>query len=215
METGGWLDTKGWLAASAAWFEARGRLQRKKLDPAAVKPDRDGVILPDGSRAAAVVFCEGAAARTNPWFPWVSWKCAKGEILTISAPELADERRIVSRGGWLLPVDGAGTFRTGSTYVWNRLDETPTPEARAVLEERLRGWLRVPWNVIGHEAAVRPIIHQSLARMGRHPVHPALVFFNGLGSKGVLHGPRYARMLAEHLVEGTPLPASVDVAGNV
>jgi glycine/D-amino acid oxidase-like deaminating enzyme len=79
---------------------------------------------------------------------------------------------------------------------------------------RLSRLLRVPWTVTGHEAAVRPIIHQSLARLGRHPVHRTLAFFNGLGSKGVLHGPRYARLLAEHLVHGQALSVELDVAGN-
>lgn len=220
MTTSGWLDTRAWLADSADWFAERGMLRTMVLEPGSVVPEADGVRLPDGTRAAAVVFCEGHAARRNPWFPWVKWKSAKGEILTLRIPELAAERRIIHRGGWLLPVDGdggghgGGTFRTGSTYEWDSLDTVPTTEGRAVLEGRLRELLRVPWEVTGHEAAVRPIIHQSLARMGRHPVHPALVFFNGLGSKGVLHGPHYARLLAEHLVDGSPLPPEVDVAGN-
>lgn len=214
MATSGWLDTKGWLEASAAWLESRGLQRRGRLEVAALRPDAGGVTLPDGERFAAVVFCEGAEARNNPWFPWVTWKCAKGEILSLTIPDLAEERRIINHGGWLLPVDGAGSFRTGSTYAWDILDQLPTPEARVELEGRLRRLLRVPWTVTGQEAAVRPIIHQSLARLGRHPVHPALVFFNGLGSKGVLHGPRYARLLAEHLLEGTPLPPEVDVAGN-
>ena len=214
MTTSGWLDTRGWLADSAAWFAERGMLRTMALDPGSVRPEADGVRLPDGTRAAAVVFCEGHAARRNPWFPWVQCKCAKGEILTLRVPELAAERRIIHRGSWLLPVDDAGTFRTGATYEWKTLDTVPTMESRAVLEGRLRELLRLPWEVTGHEAAVRPIIHESLARMGRHPVYPGLVFFNGLGSKGVLHGPRYARLLAEHLTEGRPLPPEVDVAGN-
>ncbi len=214
MATSGWLDTRNWLADSAAWLESRGMLRRGRLEPAALRPDALGVTLPDGGRMAAVVFCEGAEARQNPWFPWVTWKCAKGEILSLSIPDLAGERRIVNHGGWLLPVDGAGSFRTGSTYTWDELDQVPTAAARGELEGRLGRLLRVPWTVTRHEAAVRPIIHQSLARLGRHPVHRTLAFFNGLGSKGVLHGPRYARLLAEHLVHGQALPVELDVAGN-
>ena len=214
METGGWLETRAWLADSAAWFESCGMRRRMRVEVGAVVPDEEGVTLPDGLRASVVVFCEGAAARSNPWFPWVAWKCAKGEILTLAAPAMTGERRIVNCGGWLLPVDEAGNFRTGSTYCWDDLTATPTAAARQVLENRLKGLLRVPWEVTGHEAAVRPIIHHSLARLGRHPVHPRLAFFNGLGSKGVLHGPQYARQLAEHLVQGTPLPPEIDVAGN-
>jgi glycine oxidase len=214
MATSGWLDTRGWLEASAAWLASRGRLRQERLEPAALRPDAGGVTLPDGTRYAAIVFCEGADARRNPWFPWITWKCAKGEILTLAIPDLAGEPRIINQGGWLLPVDGRGAFRSGSTYSWDKLDRIPTAEARDELEGRLQRLLRVPWTVTGQVAAVRPIIHQSLARIGRHPVHPALAFFNGLGSKGVLHGPRYARLLAEHLLDGAPLPSGVDVARN-
>jgi glycine oxidase len=214
MVTSGWLETRPWLETSAAWFQARGMLRHQRLDPAALQPDAEGVTLPGGLRASVVVFCEGAAARTNPWFPWLDWKCAKGEILTLSIPALAAHRRIVNCGGWLLPQTEPSQFRAGSTYDWNPRTMAPTPEGRATIEARLTSLLRVPWQVTGHQAALRPIIHHSLARLGRHPVHPTLAFFNGLGSKGVLHGPRYARLLAEHLVLGSPLPPEADVAGN-
>ncbi len=213
MPASGWLDVRAWLAASASWFAARGLLRPGKPDPAAFRPEAAHIRLPDGQTARTVVFCEGAAARQNPWFPWLQWKSAKGEILTVSIPALSQERRILNGGIWLLPL-GSGLFRSGATYRWTWPDELPTPEGRAELESRLKGLLRVPWEVTAHEAAVRPIIHQSLVRMGRHPVHPGLAFFNGLGSKGVLHGPRCARLLADHLLQGTALPNHLDIAGN-
>jgi glycine/D-amino acid oxidase-like deaminating enzyme len=213
MPASGWLDVRAWLAASASWFAARGMLRPGKPDPAAFRPEANQVRLPDGAGTGTVVFCEGAAARQNPWFPWLQWKCAKGEILSVSIPALAQESRILNCGIWLLPL-GSGQFRIGATYRWTWPDERPTLEGRAELESRLRGLLRVPWEITAHEAAVRPILHQSLARIGRHPMHPGLAFFNGLGSKGVLHGPRYARLLAGHLLDGTALPHHVDIAGN-
>jgi glycine/D-amino acid oxidase-like deaminating enzyme len=172
-----------------------------------------GGVSVAGITGSALVFCEGHAGAANPWFSWLKWKSAKGEILNLSIPALAAEKRIINRGGWLLPT-GDGSFRSGATYTWDNLNSESTEEAGNVLRHRLQTLLRVPWEVTGHQAAVRPILHQSLAKMGRHPSHPALVFFNGLGSKGVLHGPRYARMLAENLVSGVPLPDQLDVAGN-
>ncbi|MES2708288.1 MAG: FAD-dependent oxidoreductase [Verrucomicrobiota bacterium] len=216
MRDSGWLDTRAWLAASAAFFAARGEYRQASVQPADISLTAGGVSVA-GLHGSALVFCEGHAGAANPWFPWLKWKSAKGEILTLSIPGLRQEHRILNRGGWLLPVDGAaggGTFRSGATYTWDDLSTTPTPEARTVLEQRLQSLLRVPWEVTAHHAAVRPILHQSLAKMGRHPSHPALVFFNGLGSKGVLHGPRYTRLLAENLVHNAPIPSHLDVAGN-
>lgn len=213
MATSGWLDTRAWLAASAAFFSKYHACRQAEIAPGDITLTKTGITAA-GMEGTGLVFCEGQQGAANPWFPWLKWKSAKGDILTISAPELRSENRIIHRGGWLLPTDTEGTFRAGATYAWNHLDTIPNPAARAILENRLHQLLRVPWHVTAHHAAVRPILHQSLARMGRHPSHPALVFFNGLGSKGVLHGPRYARLLAENLVHNSPLPDAVDVAGN-
>lgn len=211
MRDSGWLDTRAWLAASAVWFSARGEYRQAPIQHADIALTADGVLVA-GIRGSCLVFCEGHAGAGNPWFPWLKWKSAKGEILTLSAPGLEHETRILNRGGWLLPV--GGLFRSGATYTWDDLTTTPTAEARAILEQRLKNLLRVDWEITAHHAAVRPILHQSLAKMGRHPSHPALVFFNGLGSKGVLHGPRYTRLLAENLVHHAPIPNALDVAGN-
>lgn len=213
MRDSGWLDTRAWLSASAAWFAARGEYRRASVRHEDVVLTSSGGMAVAGIAGSALVFCEGHAGAANPWFSWLKWKSAKGEILSLSIPALAAEKRIINRGGWLLPT-GDGGFRSGATYAWDNLNSEPTEEAGNVLRHRLQNLLRVPWEVTGHQAAVRPILHQSLAKMGRHPSHPALVFFNGLGSKGVLHGPRYARMLAENLVSGEPLPDQLDVAGN-
>ncbi|RYD30805.1 MAG: FAD-binding oxidoreductase, partial [Verrucomicrobiaceae bacterium] len=220
MRHSGWLDTRAWLAASAAWFAARGEYRRADIRHADMAVNPGGVegVQAAGIRGRALVFCEGYAGAANPWFSWLKWKPAKGEILTLRIPGLQRERRILNRGGWLLPMaedgDGGTICRSGATYTWDDLSNIPTTEARMVLEERLTRLLRIPWQVTGHHAAVRPILHRSQAKVGRHPSHPALVFFNGLGSKGVLQGPHHARVLAEHLVLGRPVPDALDVAGN-
>jgi glycine/D-amino acid oxidase-like deaminating enzyme len=50
--------------------------------------------------------------------------------------------------------------------------------------------------------------------IGTHPVHPRLAFFNGLGSKGTLRAPHYARRLIDHLMAGAAIPESMDVQRN-
>ena len=114
-----------------------------------------------------------------------------------------------------MPLGRDQLFRAGSTYEWDNLNTTPTAAARADIERRLRALLRLPWQVVDHTAAVRPIINESKALTGLHPVHASLGFFNGLGSKGVLHAPHFAARLASQLINGNcSVEEEVDVRRN-
>ncbi|MEQ1824074.1 MAG: hypothetical protein ABL949_16310, partial [Fimbriimonadaceae bacterium] len=49
------------------------------------------------------------------------------------------------------------------------------------------------------------IIKRSQIYMGRHPVFLDIVYFNGLGSKGVINAPSHTLALVEHLLGGKPI----------
>lgn len=174
-----------------------------------------GVELPAwGVRARHLIFCQGYAAHANPWFQGFAWNPAKGEILIVAIPG-HEEPRIVHRGIWIAPTgtqnaSGDRLYRVGATYDWNRLDQVPTPHGREELERRLAISLTVPFHVVGHDAAIRPILKNLNPVIGCLPEHPAIGFMNGLGSKGSLMAPYFSQQLAGHLIEGTPLEPAVD-----
>jgi glycine/D-amino acid oxidase-like deaminating enzyme len=153
-------------------------------------------LPPLGLEARTVVFCRGFAP-ADPLFGGIAFNAAKGEILTVRVPGLAEDR-VVHRGVLLAPL-GNELFRVGSTYTWDPLDSRPTPEGRAEIESKLRAFLKLPYEVIDHRAAVRPVIDAGYPVLGRHPAHPHRAYFNGLGSKGSLLAPFFANQLAAHL----------------
>jgi glycine oxidase len=163
-----------------------------------------------GHRARCLVSCEGYAAARNPYFSWVPFNPAKGDILTIRF-HCPVPPHCLHRGIWLAPTGKPDIFRVGSTYDWENLEQTPSVSARQEIERKLKEFFRVPFTVLDHHAAVRPIITQSMALVGMHPEHAQLGYFNGLGSKGSLHAPWYAERLADHLVNQTPLPGEIDI----
>jgi glycine oxidase len=114
-------------------------------------------------------------------------------------------------GIWVAPTAEPDVFRVGSTYDWAALDQVPSPSAQAEIERKLQALVRVPYTVLDHQAAVRPIIHLSEAVLGLHPQFERLGYFNGLGSKGSLHAPWFARCFTEFLVHGAPLPEDVNL----
>jgi len=207
---GAHLDCPGYLAASRAAFIERGCFLQAFLDP------REAATWP----ARRVIFCQGFEASRNPFFSWIPWRAAKGEILTVQTSGL-DPGTVLSAGQWVVPLEDARPnvgatqiARTGSTYDWDTLDTRPTARARTLLEAGFASLHAAPFEVIGHQAAVRPIIRESRAVIGLHPARENLGFFNGLGSKGSLHAPFFASQLAAHLVEGAALEESADLRRN-
>jgi glycine oxidase len=198
MTSAGQLATERYLDASRAAFERDGGFRVAEVDPSDIRLPPDGVRLPRfGVEARALIFCEGFAPRPNPWFPTVRFNAVKGEILTLRISGLTEER-VVHRGVWLMPV-GDEVFRAGSTYDRDALDCVPTHRGRGEIVVRLREFLRLPFDVIDHTAAVRPVVEDQRPVVGVHPEYPRLGIFNGLGSKGALHAPHFAGQLADLL----------------
>jgi glycine/D-amino acid oxidase-like deaminating enzyme len=200
------LDVAAFLAA------ARGLLT---VEEATVDWEQDVAFDADsvtvlGHSAKYVVSCEGFSAALNPYFGFVPFNAAKGDILTLrfKSPVPACS---LHRGIWLAPTSDPLVFRLGASYDWAQLDQIPDTAAGAVLEEKLRAFFHVPYEIISHEAAVRPIVRESKALIGFHPAHPQLGYFNALGSKGSLHGPWFARLFSKCLMTGAPVPAEFDV----
>jgi glycine/D-amino acid oxidase-like deaminating enzyme len=179
------LDVARFLDASRDHFRARG---------AYATADVTG---PESLDAETVVLCRGYSPEPDPWFGGIRFNAAKGEILTVRIPGLA-EGRVVHRGIWLVPAGGE-VFHAGATHTWDPLDATPTAAGRAEIEAKLRAFLKLPYDVIGHRAAVRPVIDAGFPVLGRHPDNPRLAYFNGLGAKGSLLAPFFANQLAAHL----------------
>ncbi len=231
-----WFPLPVWrMVGAKEWPKLSGKLVEAAPWLAGVNESvpgwRAALVLRGGGRVATREFCEGtraffAAAEGRPAGPVVReilcegaagliagrpgpHRCAKGEILTMRAPDWRADRIVVGGGGWLVPM-GEGVFRAGSTYVWDRLDGEPTPAGRERVEEIARLLGGAEFEVIGHEAGVRPILRKSQPVVG--PLADGRVVFNGLGSKGSLYAPGVAARLAAWLVEGGALDPGLDLA---
>jgi len=202
------LDVPRYLEASREQFREDDGYLVADIDPATdVELLAGGVRLPRlNVEACVLVFCRGFKPDTDPWFGSVRFNAAKGEILTLRIPRLTEDR-VIHRGIWLAPAGGE-IFRCGSTYTWDDLNCVPSEPGRAEIETRLRALLQLPFEVVGHRAAVRPVIDAGYPVLGRHPEFPQLAYINGLGSKGSLLAPYFADQLATCLMgEREPEPA--------
>ncbi|GAB4094332.1 NAD(P)/FAD-dependent oxidoreductase [Flaviaesturariibacter terrae] len=178
--------------------------------------DHDELQLRDGSvqyrsvTAEKIIFCEGAAGPGNPWFQLLPYALNKGEALIIECRDLSPDH-IYKKGFLLAPLSVQHTFWAGSSYAWNELDSGPTEAFREKTIALLESFLRLPFSVIGHKAAVRPATVERRPFVGLHPVHPQIGIFNGLGTKGTSLAPYFAQQLTNHLLHGAPLTPEADV----
>lgn len=195
---GGRLDTRRFLEASKGYFREAGFFKVEEVDLDEAFLDSEVTVL-----------CAGAAGLGSGPFGFLPERRAKGELLTVRILGFP-EARIVSRNGWLIPL-GGGLFRAGTTYDWNDLTDTITHAGRAQIEELVRSFTNLPYEVVEHVAGVRPIVRQSIPVIGRHPDRPNLAILNGLGSKGVLYAPGVAERLAAHLCEGADIDDELNV----
>lgn len=205
----GWLDTGAYLEASRGFFERNGAWQRGVVSEEDIE-SLDHAVRWQGDNFSHVVFCRGAEQRTGSrFFPWLRFDCARGVIASLKVH--LEEGRIINRGCWLLRR-GADDWRAGSTYEFDL--GTSMEASLADLRGKLSQLLRVPFEISGAQAGIRPIVKHRQLVLGRHPAHPRVCVFNGLGSKGVLRAPFFARMLAEHLLDDRALEPIVDVRAN-
>lgn len=213
LRGGGQLDVPTFLRVTRERLSAKNRLLTASVSWDRVQLIAGGVELPEIDRhCRTLIFADGAAARTNPFFPPNQFNATRGEILTVEIPEW-NEERVIHGPVWIAPRRSASSsdmYQIGATYDWSDLDSGPSIAGRETLEAKLRSMLERPFRVVDHVAAVRPILRQPYPVAGRSSVHPQLAYWNGLASKGSLQAPLFARQLASHLVHGTPLDPEID-----
>ena len=170
-------------------------------------------LAPWQIRAEQVVFCGGVKDRDNEWFPGLSWRPAKGDILTLQLDRTLNSRWHIN-GHWLTPLDN-GLHAYGATYSWSALDNTAAGNARAELEAAFKRDFRLPATPIHHTAGVRPIVAGRRPVLASAPASKRVFLFNGLGSKGTLFAPALAQRLCRHFADPhSPLPAQYGLEGR-
>jgi glycine/D-amino acid oxidase-like deaminating enzyme len=195
------------LPAWRNYLKEQGALREERFDVNALKIS-DRIQYKDIT-ANHIIFCEGAATTSNPWFNTIPFLLNKGEVLKVRIPDFNTED-IVKRSITLVPQEKE-IYWAGATFAWDYKDELPTSDKREYLEAGLQQLLKVPYEVLEQQAGVRPSGTDRRPIMGLHPEHPALGIFNGLGTKGTSLAPAMAAQFASHLLEDKPLWPEIDI----
>ncbi len=192
----GYVNLSSFLKQADLFFRTNNLITDTTFNFQQIKPSA-GCFEIGEVKASKVIFCEGAHIRNNPYFRWVKMVPVKGEVLLIHAPLLSEEF-ILNNKVFVLPV-GNQRFKVGSTYEWNDLSDDPTEDGKLSITQRLENVITCDYTIENHWAGIRPATADRRPVLGMHPEYRNLFVFNGLGAKGVMLAPYFAREMLKLL----------------
>lgn len=161
-------------------------------------------------RAKRIIFCEGASAKANPFFNYLPFGKNKGEALIVRIPDVRFNK-LLKQGIFIVPLSESDTYWIGAANEWNYQNDQVSEKGRQYLVERLKNILTVPFEIMAHKAALRPVMKDRRPILGEHTEHSGMYIFNGLGTKGASLAPYFANHFTEHLTKEMPLMSEVDI----
>ena len=206
----GYVEVPVLCSAARAWLAAAGGFFQQMVLPADLATTEEGITW-QGRSYAGVIWAEGAAGKANPLLAQLPLAPLKGEILLVepqTSPTLAGA--VLNRAAYLAPRPD-GLMWAGSTYQHQYDVEGPTEAGRASILQRVGKFYLPELRVAKHLAGIRPSVRDRRPIVGALAGHLHQYVFTGLGTKGVSLAPWLAGVLADHLLQGQPLPDAVAV----
>ena len=201
------LDIVEFLKATALFFKPQ--LRNEIFDYTELKIEADCVFYKD-LVAKNIIFCEGYLVKNNPFFKWIPLKPVKGELLIIAAPDLKLSNQIFNKNGFLMDTKD-NKFIIGATYEWDDLAEKTTEKGLVELQAKLNHLITCNYTIIEQKTGIRPSSLDRRPIVGKHPRYTNLFVFNGLGTKGVMLAPYFAKKFVNFYQLKEELPKEVNV----
>ncbi len=202
------IDLPMFLETTKKYISQYHQLIEESFDHHNLKRTEDGVTY-QSVIAKNIIFCEGHLISKNPYFNWIPFKPAKGEVLTITCIGLHLENAIFNKGFFIMPL-GNNTYKVGATYEWENLNDTPTESKKQELIAKLNSVISIPYQIVKHEAGVRPSVIDRRPVVGCHPEFSNVYIFNGFGSKSVMLAPYFAKQLVNFIQNTSSIDSEVN-----
>jgi glycine/D-amino acid oxidase-like deaminating enzyme len=159
--------------------------------------------------AKKIIFCDGIESFHNPFFRNLPFAPNKGEALIAEIKGIPSQH-IYKKGINMVPLKD-DLFWIGSSYEWEFEHDQPTEAFRQRTEALLKEWLKPPFRIVDHIAAIRPATLERRPFVGFHPVQHNVGILNGMGTKGCSLAPFFASQLVQHLNGQAAIHPEADV----
>ena len=184
------------------------KFKREVFQYSKLKLKNDEVIYKD-NLYGNVIFCEGYGIKHNPFFNYLPMIGNKGEMLVIKSCKLS--QNIIWKSKFFIVPLGKCLFWVGATF--NHIDKTTKKSLSAkndILADLYKN-LNIPFEVISHDAQIRPTVSDRRPLIGSHIKHKNLYVLNGLGTRGSLMAPRVSELLYNYIFLDKALSTSIDI----
>ncbi|GGG56550.1 NAD(P)/FAD-dependent oxidoreductase [Epilithonimonas arachidiradicis] len=156
-----------------------------------------------------LIFCEGIASNTNPFFSHIPIQPNKGHCLKVRLSEVPDSYTIKKKH-FLFRLHN-DDYYYGGTY--DRFDMTNNINDESV--EELKSGLQEIYNndfeIQDINVAFRATVADRRPILGKHQEHQNFYIFNGLGARGVYNGSYFSKVLFDFIENNMNLEPEIDV----
>ncbi|MGQ7946541.1 NAD(P)/FAD-dependent oxidoreductase [Flavobacterium sp. WC2509] len=204
----GYVDTASLVSKYQDYLASVNLLKLESFDYDALIIKEDSISYKE-IEAKHIVFAEGFGLHANPFFNELPLDGTKGELFIIKAPDLKLDV-IVNTSVFILPL-GNDFFKVGATYNWKDKTDLPTEEGRVELIDRIKEIISYEFEIIEHNAGVRPTVRDRRPLVGTHSNYKNIHVLNGLGTRGVMLGPAMAKALFENIEYNILLDKEIDI----
>jgi glycine/D-amino acid oxidase-like deaminating enzyme len=202
-------DISGIIAQWREHIRRNNFLHEESFNAAHLSIEKD-LIVYKNIQAQKIIFCNGIDAANLSWFNNLPFSPSKGEMLLIESEDLTNEH-IFKKGMILAPLFHKNLFWVGSSYQWEYEHANPTEAFYNQTKTLLDQWLKVPYKIVDHNAALRPSTLERRPYVGFHPQYNSIGILNGMGTKGTSLAPFFANQLVQNILFDAPITKEADV----
>ena len=189
-------------------YVLKGNYKREVFNYSNLKFKRGEVTYNDNSYKN-IIFCEGYGMKNNPFFSYLPLVGNKGEMLVIRSYKLSE--KAIWKGKFFIVPLGQSLFWIGATFNNNDKTAEKSLSAKNELLSELQEKLNIPFEVISHDAQIRPTVIDRRPLLGSHLEFDNIYIFNGLGTRGSLIAPRLSEFLYNYIFLDKALSTSIDI----
>ena len=202
------LNTPLYLSGVHSYLIKNNQLIEDTINTQDIIETKSNIIWKD-IQAKKIIFCDGANAKSNPFFSNIDWNLSKGHIIEFTNNDQCN-KTITNTGQWCCPM-GSQTFRFGSTVEWGMVNNQPTKNISNTLLKNLNENSLIQnkgTQLIAIHSGIRPVTKKRQPIAGFLIAHPNIGCINGLGSNGTIHAPTIIKDVVSKIKKNIKNPLS-------
>ena len=202
-------DVSGLISNWRHYLSEKKLLAEEYFDHDLLSIEKDSISY-QNITASKIIFCDGMNSANITLFSALPFSPSKGEMLLIESEDLSNEH-IFKKGLMMAPLFQENLFWVGSSYQWEYQHANPTNEFYEQTKTLLNQWLKMPYKIMDHKAALRPSTLERRPFVGFHPQYNSIGILNGMGTKGTSLAPFFANQLSQNILFDAPITPEADV----